>query len=225
MARLRKSARLWKPEARAAAQRALVPDDGAIFAIDPPAIFGRRAPLEVEIGAGKGEFIIARAAQVPAHDFLAVELSSIVARLLATRCGVGNLVNLRVARMDARTLVNLMLRDASVAAYHVYFPDPWPKERHVKHRLFTPYLARSLARTLEPDGRLFVATDVAHYADEIFAMLVAAGFARAANEEETHGARSTGFGRKFIAAGNPVYSAAFMPLSSRTQTVSASDAQ
>ncbi|HEY6418791.1 MAG TPA: hypothetical protein VIX59_07305 [Candidatus Binataceae bacterium] len=219
MARLRKSARLWKPESRAAAQHALVRDDGVYFTIDPLAIFGRRAPLEIEIGAGKGEFIIARAAQNPAHDFLAVELSSIIARLLATRCGGANLPNLRVARMDARTLVNLMLPDASIAAYHIYFPDPWPKERHVKHRLFTPYLVHSLARTLDPEGSLFVATDVADYADLIFAMLAAGGFAR--GSDEAPGGRCSGFARKYLAAGKPVYSAAFTRAPAAAQTASA----
>jgi tRNA (guanine-N7-)-methyltransferase len=109
--------------------------------------------------------------------------------------------------MDARTLVNLMLPDASIAAFHIYFPDPWPKERHVKHRLFTPTLAASLFRTVEPGALAYVATDVRSYAGEIFPMLEAAGFIRAL--ESAPGATRTGFARKYVAAGKPVFSGSF----------------
>ena len=153
MARLRKAARIWgNPKAREIGERVLFAPDDNLFAIDPPAMFGRRAPVEIEIGAGKGEFIIERAAEFPDRNFIAVELSATITRVLAVRCGRAGLDNLRVVRMDARTLVNLMLPDASVSAYHIYYPDPWPKERHVKHRLFTPTLAASLFRTRRAGG-------------------------------------------------------------------------
>ncbi len=185
----------------------LVPDDAPVFSIDPPSLFGRQAPLEVEIGAGKGDFIIARSAASPERNFLAVELPASVARLLAVRCGRAGLQNVRVARMDARTLVNLMLPTASVSAYHIYFPDPWPKERHAKHRLFTPRFVQNLSRTLEPRGGLYVATDLEAYAREIFAMLAAGGFRRSSHEAP--GGHLSGFARKYRAAGKTVYSAAF----------------
>lgn len=208
MARLRKAARIWgNPRAREVGERVLIAPEAGFFTIDPPAIFGRRAPVEIEIGAGKGEFIIERAAQFPQHDFIAVELSATIARVLAVRCGRAGLCNLRVARMDARTLVNLMLPDKSVSAYHIYYPDPWPKERHVKHRLFTPTFAQNLFRTLEPGATAYVATDVRDYAGEIFPMLLAAGFIRAA--QAAPGAIRTGFARKYAAAGKAVFSASF----------------
>lgn len=208
MARLRKAARIWgHPKAREIGERVLFKSDPRLFAIDPPAMFGRTAPVEIEIGAGKGEFIIERAAEFPERDFIAVELSGTIARVLAVRCGRAELENLRVVRMDARTLVNLMLPDASVSAFHIYFPDPWPKERHVKHRLFTPTLASSLYRTLEPNAISFVATDVRQYAGEIFRTMESAGFVRAV--DPVPGAERTGFARKYVAAGKPVYSASF----------------
>src|SRR5215469_2942016 len=120
MARLRKAAKIWRrPEARSAADSALIAEDGNAFAIDPRAIFGNDAPLEIELGAGKGDFIVARAKEFPDRNFLAVELSGVVSRMLAVRCGRAALGNLRVARMDARTLVNLMLQPGSVDAYHI----------------------------------------------------------------------------------------------------------
>ena len=192
MARLRKAARIWgNPTAREIGERVLFAPDGNVFTIDPPAMFGRRAPIEIEIGAGKGEFIIERAAEFPERNFVAVELSSTITRVLAVRCGRAGLDNLRVVRMDARTLVNLMLPDASVSAFHIYYPDPWPKERHVKHRLFTPTIAASLFRTVEPGAIAYVATDVREYSAEIFPMMLATGFVRAV--EAAPGAERTGF--------------------------------
>lgn len=209
MARLRKASRGWRDDdARAAATRVMVPCDGAYFTIEPQSLFGRQAPLEIEIGAGRGDFIIERAAVMPERDFIAVELAGAVAQLMAARAGRRGLVNLRVARMDARPLANLILPARRVAAYHIYFPDPWPKERHLKHRLFTPPFAASLGRTLADGAPLYIATDVADYAAAIFVMLAEAGLARV--DIPVPGASETGFARKFIAAGRPVYAGAFM---------------
>jgi tRNA (guanine-N7-)-methyltransferase len=208
VARLRKTSRIWgNPKSREFGERVLLKANDRVFAIDPLEIFGRCAPMEIEIGAGKGEFIVERAAEYPERDFLAVELSGTITRILAVRCGRAGVDNLRVARMDARTLINLMLPDASVSAFHIYFPDPWPKERHVKHRLFTPRLAGGLYRTLEPTGIAYIATDVRAYAAEIFPMMEAAGFIRAA--EAPPGAERTGFARKYAAAGKAVFAASF----------------
>ena len=208
MARLRKAAKIWRrPEARSAADSAMVATDGDLFAIDPHAIFANAAPLEIELGAGKGDFVVARARETPRRNFLAVELSGVVSRMLAVRCGRAALSNLRVVRMDGRTLVNLMLEPQSVDTYHIYFPDPWPKERHHKHRLFTPYFVANLCRTLRNDGMLFVATDVAEYAEEIFALLDVSGLAL--SQEGVPGKDQTGFGRRFTAIGKPVYARAY----------------
>ncbi len=208
MSRIRKGSRVWSGAERlAAASRVLVPHQCDYFTIAPRELFDRPAPLEVELGAGRGDFIIARAAANPGRNFLAVELAGTIAQLMAIRAGRAGVTNLRVVRMDARPLVHLMLPEASVTAYHVYFPDPWPKERHVKHRLFTPAFAAGLIRTLAPDGRLFVATDVAAYAEGIFATLLAAGFVRA--ESAVPGAELTGFAMKFRAQGRAVHAGAF----------------
>src|SRR5579863_4931818 len=160
MARMRKAARLWRDEARAAAAPIIAAGRADYFTVEPRELFGREAPLEIEIGAGRGDFILERAAKAPERNFLAVELAATIAQLMAVRAGRSGLNNLKVARMDARTLVNLMLPEASVDAFHIYFPDPWPKERQLKHRLFSEGFAASLKRRLRPHAPLFVATDV-----------------------------------------------------------------
>lgn len=207
MARMRKAGRLWRAEAREAAARVMVADEGPCFSIDLDSLFRREAPLELEIGAGRGDFIIDRAAAFPERNFLAVELAASIAQLMAIRGARRGLTNLRVVRMDARTLVNLMLPERSLAACHIYFPDPWPKERHAKHRLFTPRLVRVLRRRLIAGAPLFVATDVGAYAQAIFGMAEAAGLRH--QSIPVPGAEETGFARKFLAAGRPVYARAY----------------
>jgi len=198
---------VWRDDARDVASRAMISQNVDYFTIEPNAIFGRRAPLEIEIGAGRGDFMLEYASVNPEKNFLAIELSGTVGQLLAMRCGRAELPNVRVAKMDARTLVNLMLPDASVAAFHIYYPDPWPKERHIKHRMVTPFFVRNLSRALSEKGAVYAASDVKEWAEEIFAMLDAGGFRRI--DKEPPGAKRSAFGRKYMAQGKPVYFASF----------------
>ena len=226
MARMRKSARLWRdPGAQALAESALVFSGPlSVFSVEPQSLFERKAPLEIEIGAGKGDFIVERAAAVPEHNFLAVELAASVLRILGLRVARSRLANLKVVRADARTLVNLLLPDNSVSAYHIYFPDPWPKDRHAKHRLFSPFFVANAARTLTPDGIIYFASDVRDYAERILAMLEAGGFR--AFSQEAPGEHRSNFGRKYAAAGRAVFAGGFMaPAIERTpmRQVSESD--
>ena len=177
------------------------------FSLEPERLFPRPAPLEIEIGAGKGDFILERAREFPQRNFLAIERGGAVFRWLSVRSAHSGLANLRAIRADARPVVNLMLASASVAAYHIYFPDPWPKSRHSKHRLFSPAVVSGLARTLEPDGRLYVATDVAWYFDRIVSLLAEQGFQSA--EDLVPGAGKTNFGLRFAAAGRPIHAGCF----------------
>jgi tRNA (guanine-N(7)-)-methyltransferase len=208
MSRLRKASRVWHDDAREEASRAMISQNVDYFTIEPDPIFGRCAPLEIEIGAGRGDFMLEYAAANPGTNFLAIELSGTVGQLLAMRVGRAELPNVRVAKMDARTLVNLMLPDASVSAFHIYYPDPWPKERHIKHRMVTPFFVGNVARTLTRDGTVYAASDVKEWAEEIFAMLEEGGFRRI--DKEPPGAKRSAFGRKYMAQGKPVYFASFI---------------
>lgn len=188
--------------------RVLVEETGPLFAIDLERVFGRSAPLEVELGAGRGDFIIEYAAARPERNFLAVELAASVARVLAIRVARAGLANVRVARMDARTLINLMLPAGGISACHVYFPDPWPTFSQHKHRMFSPGFARRMAQALAPGAVLYVATDFEPYAQQIFAELESAGFRRTAIA--VPGATASGFARKYLAERRAVFSGAFL---------------
>ncbi|MFI7606129.1 tRNA (guanosine(46)-N7)-methyltransferase TrmB [Micromonospora sp. NPDC049366] len=138
--------------------------DGPGDAVDLAALFGRRAPVVLEIGSGMGDTTAAMAAADPDRDYLAVEVHTPgIANLLdlVQRHGLGNV---RVARGDALELVR-RLPVGALDAVHVFFPDPWPKARHHKRRIIQPAHVALLGSRLRPGGTLHCATDWAEYAE------------------------------------------------------------
>jgi tRNA (guanine-N7-)-methyltransferase len=138
---------------------------------DAESAFGRKAPLEVELGSGKARFLIEAARRAPAHDFLGLELSLAYYRIARDRVERANARNVRVLRADARRFVERALPPASVRAFHVYFPDPWPKRKQRKRRMLDGPGLDLLASRLEPGGILRIATDHAEYAAAIEPLL------------------------------------------------------
>jgi tRNA (guanine-N7-)-methyltransferase len=141
--------------------------------LDLAEVFGRAAPVVFEIGSGMGEATAAMAAADPDRDYLAAEVHKPgVANLLALVDHAG-LVNVRVAAGDALDLVRARLSPASLAAIHIFFPDPWPKPRHHRRRLITAANVVLLRSRLAPGGVLHCATDHADYAAVMRAVLAA----------------------------------------------------
>jgi len=129
------------------------------------------APLEVEIGPGKDDFVVRQAAARPDVNFLAIErLRERVDKLCGKikRAGVGNV---RVFFGDARLAVSKLLEPGRVQAFYIHFPDPWPKRRHAKHRLIQPSFTAVLAEKMAPGAILNVVTDVRPYAEQILECL------------------------------------------------------
>jgi tRNA (guanine-N7-)-methyltransferase len=136
-------------------------------------LFGSDRPVELEIGSGKGLFLVNAARERPDHGFLGVELSRKYARLAAERAVKNNVANLRIWPGDARELLDRAVAESSLRAVHVYFPDPWWKHRHKKRRVFTGTLVAAIVRGLEPSGEFHVATDVDEYFTVIRALIAA----------------------------------------------------
>ncbi|MEX2185518.1 MAG: tRNA (guanosine(46)-N7)-methyltransferase TrmB [Pirellulales bacterium] len=130
---------------------------------DATAVFGRAAPLELEIGSGKGLFLATAAAAHPERNFLGTEVDRKYAKFVAARCAKRGLSNVRVVQGDALRLLAEWVPDRSLAAVHVYFPDPWWKKRHHKRRVFRPSFVRDIERALVDGGRLHFWTDVEDY--------------------------------------------------------------
>jgi tRNA (guanine-N7-)-methyltransferase len=141
--------------------------------IDAEAVFGRRAPLVVEIGFGMGDATAQIAAARPHEDFVGLEVHDAGVGALLRRIGELGLSNVRIVRHDAVEVLQSMIAPDSLAAVHLFFPDPWPKKRHHKRRLIQPPVAALLAERLAPGGTLHAATDWQPYAEQMLAVLSA----------------------------------------------------
>jgi tRNA (guanine-N7-)-methyltransferase len=130
-------------------------------------------PLVLEIGSGMGETTVEIARAHPDTDFVAVEVHGPGVGSLLNAIERERLINVRVIRHDAVEVLERMVADASLAAIHLYFPDPWPKKRHHKRRLVAPAFAALAARKLEPGAVLHAATDWPDYAEQMAAVLAA----------------------------------------------------
>jgi len=135
------------------------------------ALFGRCAPLEVEVGSGKGLFLRSAAAAHPEVDYLGVEIARRYARFAAAQLAKRGLSNAKVLCGDALRLFAELLPEESLAAVHIYFPDPWWKKRHKKRRVMREAFVRDVERTLQPGGRLHFWTDVKDYFEESLELL------------------------------------------------------
>jgi tRNA (guanine-N7-)-methyltransferase len=141
--------------------------------LDTLRLFGRRAPLVVEIGSGMGEAVAAMAAADPDRDYLAVEAHLPgIANLLGLVDGLG-LTSVRVAHGDALDLLRRFVPEGSLDAIHVFFPDPWPKAKHHKRRIIQPVHVALLRSRLVPGGTLHCATDWLPYAEAMLETLTA----------------------------------------------------
>jgi len=178
----------------------------------PTALFPTPAPVELEVGSGKGLFLATAAAARPEHNFLGVEISGGYARLCAGRLAAAGAANARIVHGDGTFLVRTLLPDACLAALHVYFPDPWWKARHRKRRVLAgPFLAHA-GRALAPGAPLHVWTDVEEYFRASLADAAASGlFSDPVEEPATVPSHDldyrTHFERRTRLAGAPVWRA------------------
>jgi len=170
--------------------------------LDTDALFGRHAPVVLEIGPGMGEATVETAADDPARDYLAVEAHLPgVANLLSLVERAG-LTNVRVGHGDALQLVRESIAPSSLAAVHAFFPDPWPKARHHKRRLIQPDHVQLLREHLVIGGILHTATDWADYAEQMREVLTADPcLADASADPQAARRRTTKFERLALAQG------------------------
>lgn len=182
--------------------------------IDWPSVFGDNNPVEVEVGFGKGLFLLTAALQTPAVNFFGIEVVRKLQFYTATRMAVRNLTNVRLACSDASLFMSARIPDASVQTVHIYFPDPWWKKRHKKRRVFTPEFAQGAARILQPGGHFSIASDVEEYF-EVMTGIVAAlplftEVSRAAEQNQPADEGMTNFERKAHAQGRLVQRALYV---------------
>jgi tRNA (guanine-N7-)-methyltransferase len=183
---------------------------------DPPApldwsaVFGNDRPVELEVGCGKGLFLLTSAAARPETNFAGIEIVRKYQLFTATRLAKREVKNVRVACADARLFLRDCVPAASLQTVHVYFPDPWWKKRHHKRRVFTEEFAGQCSRVLRPGGELSAATDVPEYAVVMAQTMAALAEFRALPPPEpgtpTHDLDYlTNFERKFRKQGKPIF--------------------
>lgn len=186
--------------------------------VDFAHLFGRPGPVHIEIGSGKGTFLVAQASAQPDINFLGIEWASKYYRHAVDRIGRWGLTNVRLIRADAADFLAEFVPLASVQCFHIYFPDPWQKKRHHKRRFICADNFEKMLQLLSADGRIQIATDHAGYFTQIQEVLAGKDgsveeieFVRPAGAQgnETVG---TNFERKYLKEDRPIYTAAVRKL-------------
>ncbi len=136
-----------------------------------PDIFGNAHPVALEVGCGTGHFILERAAQQPATNFLAIDIYNKGCWKTCKKIDAAGLTNIRVMRTEACYLLEAGFASESLAAIYINCPDPWPKKRHRKRRLVNRDFLLTVLNRLSPGGDFYFSTDVADYAREVAALL------------------------------------------------------
>jgi len=148
----------------------------ACIAVDPSALpertdlralFENENPIELEIGCGKGAFLLRQARAHPERNFVGIEWANKYFKYAVDRMARWGLNNVRIMRTDGREFVMRRLAPECLSALHIYHPDPWPKKRHLRRRLIQPALMEAAVRALKPGGRLAIQTDHAEYFEQI----------------------------------------------------------
>ena len=184
--------------------------------IDFDDIFGRSADVHIEVGSGKGTFLVNAAQAYPEFNFLGIEWANKYYKLAVDRMGRWKIGNVRIIRTDAATFITENIPDDSVSWFHIYYPDPWPKTRHQKRRFISNANMEQILRCLKTGGIINIATDHAGYFEQIEEVLSAAakkgsieivGFTRPPGARDTEMV-GTNYERKYIIEGRKSYTIA-----------------
>ncbi|MBX3400934.1 MAG: tRNA (guanosine(46)-N7)-methyltransferase TrmB [Gemmataceae bacterium] len=177
-------------------------------------LYGNANPVELEVGFGKGLFLVTNGTAHPERNYFGIEIVRKYQLYAASRIASRGLRNVKTCCADAKLVLRRFVPPGSVSAIHVFFPDPWWKSRHKKRLLFTPEFAELVSGALVAGGRLHFVTDVADYFEWVMGTLAAVpAFRRLPNPEEnapSHGMDYlTNFERKFRQEGRPIHRSLF----------------
>jgi tRNA (guanine-N7-)-methyltransferase len=187
---------------------AIDPRDTGLVPLDFAALFGNPNPVVLEIGSGKGRFLIASAMEQPDVNFLGIEKSLHYHRVIRERVSKRGLTNVRLINYDAYPVLQKMIPDAALSEIHVYFPDPWPRTREQKRRIIRAEVLAEMRRVLVEGGRGIYVTDHREYFEA--AAPVVEQFFRA--ERRVPGPDDpprTNYEAKYRAEGRPIYEVRF----------------
>jgi tRNA (guanine-N7-)-methyltransferase len=184
------------------------PRETGLVLLDFAEVFGNRNPVVVEIGSGKGRFLIGSAIEQPERNFIGIEKSLHYHRLIKERVSKRKLTNVRLINHDAFLVMQKMFADASVAEIHIYFPDPWPRRREQKRRIIRPEALAEMRRVLASGGSGIYVTDHHQYF-EAAAPLIAEFFRAETRIPGPDDPPRTNYEAKYRAEGRPIYEVRF----------------
>jgi tRNA (guanine-N7-)-methyltransferase len=170
--------------------------------LDAEKLFGRKAPLHVDLGCGDGSFLCALAQRMPDKNFLGIE--RLLNRVRTSARKAATLDNVRLLRMESFYAVRYLLPAESVERFYLLFPDPWPKRRHHRRRIVTPDFLGSIHAALHKNGSIYIATDDVDYFGKI--KEIAESHTGFAIDDADLDLPQSKFGRIFRARGAPVQS-------------------
>lgn len=171
-------------------------------------LFGNDNPTIIEIGSGKGRFLIATATEQPHLNIIGIEKSLHYHRVIRERVMKRNLTNIRLINHDAFLVLKDMIPDASIAEVHVYFPDPWPRSKQQKRRIIRPEVLEQFGRVLVPGGWGIYVTDHKEYFDAA-APLIEARFPSERRVPGPDDPPRTNYEAKYREQGRPIYEIRF----------------
>ncbi|MBC8392374.1 MAG: tRNA (guanosine(46)-N7)-methyltransferase TrmB [Deltaproteobacteria bacterium] len=199
---------------------AAISPNGLEGRIDFESIWGRIAPVEIEIGSGKGTFLVEQAKMFPEINFLGIEWANKFYKHAVDRMERWGLANVRILRTDAAVFIKEHVPDTSIEAFHLYFPDPWPKKKHHKRRFFCDDNLAEIYRILKPDGIINIATDHENYYEQmtdVAGKAIGTGLFKEIPFTRPAGAKEgelvgTNYERKYIKEGRNTYTLAIQKI-------------
>ncbi len=184
------------------------PRDAGLIALDFQSMFGNANPVILEIGSGKGRFLIGSATEHPEENFIGIEKSLHYHRLIEARVRKRNLLNVRLINYDAFIVMQKMFAGASIAEIHIYFPDPWPRKREQKRRIIRAEALAEMRRVLVPGGSGTYVTDHKEYF-EAAAPVIASFFRSETRVPGPDDPPRTNYEAKYRAEERPIYEVRF----------------
>ena len=187
---------------------AINPRETGFVRLDLHEVFGNDHPVVLEIGSGKGRFLISSAIEEPGVNFIGVEKSLHYHRVITERVRKRSLKNVRLINHDAFLVLRDMIPDGSIREVHIYFPDPWPRKREQKRRIIRPEVLQEIRRVLVERGEAIYVTDHKEYFDAA-APLIAQHFSSETRVPGPEDSPRTNYEAKYRAEGREIYEVRF----------------
>ena len=184
------------------------PRETGFVRLDFESLFGNAHPVVLEIGSGKGRFLISTALERPDVNVIGIEKSLHYHRVIRDRVAKRKLANVRLVNHDAFPVLQKMVPDASIAEVHIYFPDPWPRPKEQKRRIIRPEVLAEIRRVLVEGGSGIYVTDHRQYFEKA-APLLEQGFRAERRIPGPEDAPRTNYEAKYRAEGREIYEVRF----------------